>query len=107
MPQKYVYVPGFEAVNVNFSSVSITFDLKLLSSLMTLCGMSSLFTHVTSVPTLTWSSAGVNVKLSIFTSTTAGFGSSMFAETASVMVARETIVRTENAAIGFFMAISF
>src|SRR5258707_14872342 len=40
--QKYVYVPGFTKVKLNFSSVSSARDLKVaLSSLTTVCGISS------------------------------------------------------------------
>src|SRR5260370_23966269 len=67
--QKYPYVPGFVNVNENFSSVSSTFDLNTLSSLTTVCGMSSRFVHVTVVPAATVSVAGPKLKLSIFTST--------------------------------------
>src|ERR1700704_3186103 len=55
-------------VNENFSSVSSTLDLKTLSSLTTVCGMSSRLVHVTVVPTATVSVAGPKLKLSIFTS---------------------------------------
>jgi hypothetical protein len=55
-------------VNENFSSVSITFDLNTLSSLTTVCGMSSRFVHVTVVPAGTVTVAGPKLKLSIFTS---------------------------------------
>ena len=52
----------------NFSSVSSTFDLNSLSVLTTVCGMSSWFVQVIVVPTLTVTSAGPKVKLSILTS---------------------------------------
>jgi len=44
---------GLVKVNENFSSVSSTLDLKTLSSLTTVCGMSSRLIHVTVVPTAT------------------------------------------------------
>src|SRR4051794_16167864 len=68
MEQKYVNVPALLSVVENFSSVSSTFDLNSLSVLTTVCGMSSWFVHVIVVPTLTVTSAGPKVKLSIFTS---------------------------------------
>src|SRR5882757_5007134 len=66
--QKYGYVPGLVKVKENFSSVSSTLDLKTLSSLTTVCGMSSRLVHVTVVPTATVSVDGPKLKLSILTS---------------------------------------
>src|SRR5437660_8935670 len=68
MEQKYGYVPGLVKVKENFSSVSSTLDLKTLSSLTTVCGMSSRLVHVTMVPTATVSVVGPKLKLSILTS---------------------------------------
>src|ERR1700730_264286 len=73
MEQKYSYVPGLLKVNENFSSVSSTLDLNVLSVLTAVCGISSRFIHVTVVPTATFSSAGPKLKLSIFTSVISGF----------------------------------
>src|ERR1700730_18365736 len=73
MEQKYSYVPGLLKVNENFSSVSSTLDLNILSVLTAVCGISSRFVHVTVVPTGTFSSAGPKLKLSIFTSVASGF----------------------------------
>src|ERR1700688_5021377 len=73
MEQKYSYVPGLLKVNENFSSVSSTLDLNVLSVLTAVCGISSRFVQVTVVPTETFSSAGPKLKLSIFTSVASGF----------------------------------
>src|ERR1700692_3166489 len=73
MEQKYSYVPGLLKVNENFSSVSSTLDLNVLSVLTAVCGISSRFVQVTVVPTGTFSSAGPKLKLSIFTSVVSGF----------------------------------
>src|ERR1700688_485707 len=73
MEQKYSYVPGLLKVNENFSSVSSTLDLNVLSVLTAVCGISSRFVQVTIVPTETFSSAGPKLKLSIFTSVVSGF----------------------------------
>src|ERR1700730_6541700 len=73
MEQKYSQVPGLLKVNENFSSVSNTWDLKVLSVLTAVCGISSRFVQVTVVPTGTFSSAGPKLKLSIFTSVASGF----------------------------------
>src|SRR5579863_8880778 len=70
--QKYGYVPGLIKVKENFSSVSRTLDLKTLSSLTTVWGMSSRFVQVTVVPAATVMAAGPKLKLSIFTSMLAG-----------------------------------
>src|ERR1700722_8640446 len=53
---------------MNFSSVSITFDLKTPSVLTAVWGMSSLFVQVTVVPAGTVTVCGPKMKLSIFTS---------------------------------------
>src|ERR1700688_2767475 len=73
MEQKYSYVPGLLKVNENFSSVSSTLDLNILSVLTAVCGISSWFVQVTVVPTGTFNSAGPKLKLSIFTSVTSAF----------------------------------
>src|SRR6202051_1753288 len=73
MEQKYSYVPGLLKVNENFSSVSSTLDLNVLSVLTAVCGISSRFVQVTVVPTATFSSAGPKLKLSIFTSVASTF----------------------------------
>jgi len=56
----------------NVSSVSSAFDLNVLSSATTVCGMSSRFVQVTLVPGATVSDAGPKVKLSILTSAVRG-----------------------------------
>jgi hypothetical protein len=66
---EYAYVPGVLSLNVKFSLVSSTFDLKAWSSLATVWGMSSLFVQVISVPALTVSVVGEKLKLSILTPT--------------------------------------
>src|SRR3984893_1015815 len=73
MEQKYSYVPGLLKVNENFSSVSSTLDLNILSVLTAVCGISSRFVQVTVVPTAPFSSAGPKLKLSIFTSVASAF----------------------------------
>src|SRR3984893_10795390 len=73
MEQKYSYVPGLLNVNENFSSVSSTLDLNVLSVLTAVCGISSRFVQVTVVPTGTFSSAGPKLKLSILTSVISDF----------------------------------
>src|ERR1700719_9649 len=73
MEQKYSYVPGLLKVNENFSSVSSTLDLNVLSVLTAVWGISSRFVQVTVVPTGTFSSAGPKLKLSILTSVALGF----------------------------------
>src|ERR1700730_2988477 len=73
MEQKYSYVPGLLKVNENFSSVSSTLDLNVLSVLTAVCGISSRFVQVTVVPTGTFNSAGPKLKLSIFTSVASVF----------------------------------
>src|SRR5713226_3068557 len=71
--QKYGYAPALLKVKENFSSVSSTLDLKTLSVLTTVCGISSRFVHVTVVPTGTVSVPGPKLKLSIFTSVASAF----------------------------------
>src|ERR1700747_301564 len=78
MEQKYGYVPALAKVNENFSSVSSTLDLKTLSVLTTVWGISSRFVQVTVVPTGTVKVGGPKLKLSTFTSVVAGCG--VFAE---------------------------
>src|SRR5579871_1951462 len=66
--QKYGYVPALVNVYENLSSVSSGLDLNVvLSSLTTVCGMSSRLVHCTVVPCFTVIVCGSNVKLSIFT----------------------------------------
>jgi hypothetical protein len=63
-----LYVPGFVKVNEKRSSVSSALDLNILpSSLVTTCGTSSLFVHVTVAPAGTVMVAGPKLKLSILT----------------------------------------
>ena len=62
-------MPGVPAVNVNFSPVPSTLDLKLWSLLTTVWGMSSPFVQVICVPAFTVSVVGEKLKLSILTST--------------------------------------
>src|SRR5208283_4840838 len=58
---------GLVKVWVNCSSVSRAFDLKVLSSLTMVCGISSRFVQRTVVPTGTVTVAGEKLKLSILT----------------------------------------
>ena len=60
-------MPGLLTVKVNFSPVPSTLDLKM-PLLTTVCGMSSSFVQVISVPAFTVSAAGEKLKLSILTS---------------------------------------
>src|SRR5262245_40672795 len=69
MEQKYGYCPARVNVKENLSSLSRTLDLKVvLSSLTTVCGISSRLVHVTVVPAEIVSSVGPKLKLSILTS---------------------------------------
>ena len=61
-------MPGLLAVNVNFSPVPSTLDLKVWPSLTTVWGMSSPFVQVICVPAFTVSATGEKLKLSILTS---------------------------------------
>ena len=61
-------MPGLLAVNVNFSPVPSTLDLKDGPLLTTVCGMSSAFVQVICVPAFTLSAVGEKLKLSIWTS---------------------------------------
>src|SRR5690348_7553068 len=64
--QKYSYVPGSVNVKLKASPVSSADDLNSpFLTLRTRCGTSSRLTQVTVVPGATWTSAGVNEKLSI------------------------------------------
>src|ERR1700693_3943989 len=71
--QKYSYVPGLSNLNENLSSVSSAFDLNTSVVLTTVCGISSLFTHIMVVPAATMMSCGMKLKLSILTTTSRDF----------------------------------
>src|SRR3977135_1815280 len=92
MEQKYEYVPGLLAVKMNFSAVSSTFDLKLWLSLTTLCGISSPFVQVISVPAFTVRVVGVKLKLSILTSTAGGPAAIDFSSVGNVAKAKTIAV---------------
>src|SRR5262249_22747466 len=65
--QKYSYVPGLSKTCEYWPSVSSVPESKVLgfALLVTVCGTSSRFTHVTFVPALTVNFAGVKLKLSM------------------------------------------
>src|SRR5580698_5302239 len=104
--QKYEYVPGLLAVNVNFSSVSSTLDLKVaLSSLTTVCGMSSALVQVICVPALTVSATGAKLKLSILTSTVGGPAAIDFSTVGSATKASTVDAATERIQLLLFILI--
>src|SRR6185312_15537723 len=100
-------MPGLVAVIVNFSSVSSTLDLKLLSSLTTLWGISSLFVHVTSVPAFTVIVGGVKLKLSILISTAVGCPATTGCSIIGTTVNINAIIGIANAKIQLSFLIIF
>ncbi len=93
------------AVNVNFSSVSSTLDLKLWSSLATVCGMSSAFVQVICVPAFTASVAGVKLKLSILTSTVGGPAAADFCTVESAAKASTIDAATQRIQLLFLIEV--